>query len=96
MIQNKVFMKFQNLQNDIVSKVHGMVELSNKMTSDAMKVDTSINQISMAVKENSSSMQTIAGSSEEQHASMEEINSSAVQLAQMAEELQELIGGFKI
>ncbi|MEZ2322521.1 methyl-accepting chemotaxis protein, partial [Bacillus tropicus] len=35
-------------------------------------------------------------SSEEQHASMEEINSSAVQLAQMAEELQELIGGFKI
>jgi len=27
---------------------------------------------------------------------MEEINSSAIQLAQMAEELQELIGGFKI
>ncbi|XLP25563.1 hypothetical protein ACFMB7_31585 (plasmid) [Bacillus toyonensis] len=50
----------------------------------------------MAVKENSSSVQTIAGSSEEQHASMEEINSSAIQLAQMAEELQELIGGFKI
>lgn len=90
------FYEISKSANDIVSKVHGMVELSNKMTSDAMKVDTSINQISMAVKENSSSMQTIAGSSEEQHASMEEINSSAVQLAQMAEELQELIGGFKI
>ncbi|ACO27472.1 methyl-accepting chemotaxis protein [Bacillus cereus] len=90
------FYEISKSANDIVSKVHGMVELSNKMTNDAMKVDTSINQISMAVKENSSSMQTIAGSSEEQHASMEEINSSAVQLAQMAEELQELIGGFNI
>ncbi|MBG9584669.1 chemotaxis protein [Bacillus thuringiensis] len=92
----KSFYEISKSANDIVSKVHGMVELSNKMTNDAMKVDTSINQISMAVKENSSSMQTIAGSSEEQHASMEEINSSAVQLAQMAEELQELIGGFNI
>ncbi|WP_368908448.1 methyl-accepting chemotaxis protein, partial [Bacillus wiedmannii] len=90
------FYEISKSANDIVSKVHGMVELSNKMTTDAMKVDTSIDQISMAVKENSSSMQTIAGSSEEQHASMEEINSSAIHLAQMAEELQELIGGFKI
>lgn len=90
------FYEISKSANDIVSKVHGMVELSNKMTTDAMKVDTSIDQISIAVKENSSSMQTIAGSSEEQHASMEEINSSAIQLAQMAEELQELIGGFKI
>ncbi|MGH0542078.1 methyl-accepting chemotaxis protein [Bacillus cereus] len=90
------FYEISKSANDIVSKVHGMVELSNKMTSDVMEVDTSINQISMAVKENSSSMQVIAGSSEEQHASMEEINSSAIQLAQMAEELQELIGGFKI
>ncbi|MED2211304.1 methyl-accepting chemotaxis protein, partial [Bacillus thuringiensis] len=90
------FYEISKSANDIVSKVHGMVELSNTMTTDAMKVDTSIDQIAMAVKENSSSMQTIAGSSEEQHASMEEINSSAIQLAQMAEELQELIGGFKI
>ncbi|EEL37077.1 Methyl-accepting chemotaxis protein [Bacillus cereus Rock3-29] len=90
------FYEISKSANDIVSKVHGMVELSNKMATDAMKVDTSIDQIAMAVKENSSSMQTIAGSSEEQHASMEEINSSAIQLAQMAEELQELIGGFKI
>ncbi|PGX90728.1 chemotaxis protein [Bacillus thuringiensis] len=90
------FYEISKSANEIVSKVHGMVELSNKMTTDAMKVDTSIDQIAMAVKENSSSMQTIAGSSEEQHASMEEINSSAIQLAQMAEELQELIGGFKI
>ncbi|PGB07590.1 chemotaxis protein [Bacillus toyonensis] len=90
------FYEISKSANDIVSKMHGMVELSNKMTTDAMKVDTSIDQIAMVVKENSSSMQTIAGSSEEQHASMEEINSSAIQLAQMAEELQELIGGFKI
>ncbi|PEV24066.1 chemotaxis protein [Bacillus thuringiensis] len=90
------FYEISKSANEIVSKVHGMVELSNKMTTGAMKVDTSIDQIAMAVKENSSSMQTIAGSSEEQHASMEEINSSAIQLAQMAEELQELIGGFKI
>ncbi|QWG70344.1 HAMP domain-containing protein (plasmid) [Bacillus mycoides] len=90
------FYEISNSANDIVSKIDGMVDLSNKMTSDAMQVDTSINQIAVAVKENTTSMQTIAGSSEEQHASMEEINSSATQLAQMAEELQELIGGFKV
>ncbi len=50
MIQNKVFYEISKSANDIVSKVHGMVELSNKMTTDAMKVDTSIDQIAMAVK----------------------------------------------
>ncbi len=36
------FYEISKSANDIVSKVHGMVELSNKMTTDAMKVDTSI------------------------------------------------------
>ncbi len=44
------FYEISKSANDIVSKLHGMVELSNKMTTDAMKVDTSIDQISMAVK----------------------------------------------
>ncbi|MGE1044300.1 chemotaxis protein, partial [Bacillus wiedmannii] len=32
------FYEISKSANDIVSKVHGMVELSNKMTSDAMEV----------------------------------------------------------
>lgn len=39
------FYEISKSANDIVSKVHGMVELSNTMTTDAMKVDTSIDQI---------------------------------------------------
>ncbi|KOS27142.1 chemotaxis protein [Bacillus anthracis] len=82
--------------NDIVSKVNDMVETAKKMTRDANEVDTSINQIATTAKENAASMQNIAASSEEQLASMEEINSAAIHLAQMAEELQEIIGKFKI
>ncbi|KOS26703.1 chemotaxis protein [Bacillus anthracis] len=82
--------------NDIVLQVNGMVEIAKRMTGDANEVDTSIDEIAMAAEENAASIQNVAGSSEEQLASMEEISSSAVHLSQMAEELQELIGRFKV
>ena len=47
------------------------------------------------IEENATSVQNIAGSSEEQLASVDEIN-AAVHLSQMAEELQEMISKFKV
>ena len=44
------FYEISKSANDIVSKVHGMVELSNTMTTDAMKVDTSIDRNSYGCK----------------------------------------------
>ncbi|KOS30377.1 chemotaxis protein [Bacillus anthracis] len=82
--------------NDIVAQINNMVETAKKMTRDAKEVNASINQIAATTEENAASMQNIAASSEEQLASMEEINSAAVHLAQMAEELQEIIGKFKV
>ncbi len=53
-------------------------------------------KLQATVEENAASVQNIAGSSEEQLASMEEINSATVHLSQMAEELQEMIGKFRV
>ncbi|WP_369901106.1 methyl-accepting chemotaxis protein [Bacillus manliponensis] len=82
--------------NNIVSQINNMVDVSNKMAGDAEEVTKSVNEIASAAEENSASTQNIAVASEEQLASIEEINSAAVHLAQMAEELQEMIGKFKI
>lgn len=82
--------------NDTVLQIENMVDISKRMTLDAKQVSTSINEIAAAVEENAASVQNIAGSSEEQLASIEEINSAAVHLSQMAEELQGMVGKFKV
>ncbi|MGI2708710.1 methyl-accepting chemotaxis protein [Bacillus cytotoxicus] len=82
--------------NDTVSQIHNMAEIAKRMTTDANQVSSSMNEIAATVEENAASVQNIAGSSEEQLASMEEINSAAVHLSQMAEELQEMIGKFRV
>lgn len=82
--------------NDTVLQIDNMVDIAKRMTVDAKQVSASINEIAATVEENAASVQNIVGSSEEQLASVEEINSAAVHLSQMAEELQGMIGKFKV
>ncbi|PHB35398.1 chemotaxis protein [Bacillus toyonensis] len=82
--------------NDTVVQIDSMVEVAKQMTVDAKQVSASINEIAATIEENAASVQNIAGSSEEQLASVDEINGAAVHLSQMAEELQEMIGKFKV
>lgn len=82
--------------NDTVVQIDSMVEVAKRMTIDAKQVSASINEIAATIEENAASVQNIAGSSEEQVASVDEINAAAVHLSQMAEELQEMIGKFKV
>ena len=82
--------------DDTVVQIDNMVEVAKQMTVDAKQVSASINEIAATIEENAASVQNIAGSSEEQLASVDEINAAAVHLSQMAEELQEMIGKFKV
>ncbi|MHA4136074.1 methyl-accepting chemotaxis protein [Bacillus cereus] len=82
--------------NDTVVQIDSMVDVAKQMTVDAKQVSASINEIAATIEENAASVQNIAGSSEEQLASVDEINAAAVHLSQMAEELQEMIGKFKV
>ncbi|MED0961816.1 methyl-accepting chemotaxis protein [Bacillus paramycoides] len=90
------FVEILKSTNDTVVQIDSMVEVAKRMTIDAKQVSASINEIAATIEENAVSVQNIAGSSEEQVASVEEINSAAVHLSQMAEELQEMIGKFKV
>ncbi|ARZ60841.1 methyl-accepting chemotaxis protein [Bacillus anthracis] len=82
--------------DDTVVQIDNMVDVAKQMTVDARQVSASINEIAATIEENAASVQNIAGSSEEQLASVDEINAAAVHLSQMAEELQEMIGKFKV
>ncbi|QQE74397.1 cache domain-containing protein [Brevibacillus composti] len=74
-------------------EVSAIVEEVGSTTQSMVGMIASISQVSEQAAENS---QNMAAASEEQLASMEEIATSAATLAKMAEELQNLIGTFKI
>lgn len=74
-------------------EVSAIVEEVSSSTQSMVGMIASISQVSEQAAENS---QNMAAASEEQLASMEEIATSAATLAKMAEELQNLIGTFKI
>lgn len=90
------FVEILKSTNDTVVQIDSMVDVAKRMTIDTKQVSASINEIAATIEENAASVQNIAGSSEEQVASVEEINSAAVHLSRMAEELQEMIGKFKV
>ncbi|UNP82206.1 methyl-accepting chemotaxis protein [Bacillus mycoides] len=92
----KSFVEILKSTNDTVVQIDSMVEVAKQMTVDAKQVSASINEIAATIEENAASVQNIAGSSEEQLASVDEINAAAVHLSQMAEELQGMIGKFKV
>jgi methyl-accepting chemotaxis protein len=55
-----------------------------------------MNHITEIGEKTSSSNQKVSAATEEQLATMEEITSSAISLSKMAEDLQDLIGKFKV
>ncbi len=90
------FTEILDSTNHIVSQVNQMVDTTKLMAREANEVTNAIDEIAAAAEENTASVQSIAASAEEQVSSMTEIHSAAQNLAEMAEELQEMISEFKI
>nr|WP_284143292.1 HAMP domain-containing methyl-accepting chemotaxis protein [Metabacillus flavus] len=88
---------------EIISSTKGVAieieEMSgsvNELADNTEKVSQSTKEISQVAEESSAGVRMAAASSEEQLAAMEEITSSAVMLAKMAEDLQNVIGKFNL
>ncbi len=90
---------FEQIQQSIVQVARQIQEVSaaaEQMSANTEHVVNSIQHIAQIAEEAASGTQTVSASTEEQLASMEEISSSANALSNMAEELQMLVGKFKL
>lgn len=79
-----------NRQVDVLSST------SDHISVNAEEVAASVEQLVLAAKDVSVESSTVAASSEEQLASVEEIVRSSEGLSKLAQELQEIVGKFKI
>jgi methyl-accepting chemotaxis protein len=87
----------------ILTKVAGVGNEIEEVTASVQQlasgsdyIISSIEEIKTITEQASTNTQNISAASEEQLASMEEITASATSLANMAEELQALVGKFKV
>ncbi|MNI03608.1 Methyl-accepting chemotaxis protein McpB [compost metagenome] len=82
----------EEVQSDIQDVTHSTVSIMN----ETERVVSGINEISDIAKGNAVGTHNVVASTEEQLASMEEIAASSTSLADLAEELNGLIGKFKL
>ncbi|MFD1849593.1 methyl-accepting chemotaxis protein [Oceanobacillus bengalensis] len=90
------FSKILQSIEKVTSQIQEVSAVSEEMSASAEQVNASMEEISRISKTSADNTQNVASASEEQLASMEEITSSATHLSKMAEELQMLVGRFKL
>ncbi len=91
-----LFNQIQGSVIDVTSQVEEVSSAVNQMTSRVDQMVQSITLVAEVAQEAASGTQSVSAATEEQLASTEEISASSSSLSQMAEELQELIGKFKV
>ncbi|MFD1175093.1 methyl-accepting chemotaxis protein [Paenibacillus puldeungensis] len=90
---------FSSISESVVSAAEVMRAAAATMqgvANEANAVEGAIDQIRSLSEEAAGNTQTISAAAEEQLASVEEIASSSADLSKMAEQLQELVGRFKV
>jgi methyl-accepting chemotaxis protein len=92
----EVFIRIVDAVQKVTEQIQEISATSEQMSASSQQVAASIQETSKIAEESSMNSQNVASSSEEQLALMEEISSSAQSLNDMALELQNLVGKFKI
>lgn len=92
----KSFGKILNSSSDVSSQSQEVSATIEQLSASVEQMASSILDISQKAKDSSLNSQNVAAGAEEQLASMEEITASAHALANMAEELKEMVTLFKI
>lgn len=95
-IAGESFERIQRSVNDVANQIQEVSAASQQMSASTEQVVHSINVISGIAETTSSGSQHVSAAVEEQLASMEEITASAAALSRMSEELQLLLGKFKV
>lgn len=92
----KSFEQIQRAVGDVNGQVQEVSAAVQQISAETEQVVQSIATIDEIAASTASGTQNVAAAAQEQLASMEEITSSAMSLSKMAEELQALVGQFKV
>lgn len=90
---------FENILTSIEnanSQTQELSAISEELSASVQQVNASIDEVSQLAKVSTDSAHEIAAVTEEQLASTEEVSNAATALANMAEELREVVGKFKL
>ncbi|AKP76087.1 hypothetical protein AS52_01122 [Priestia megaterium Q3] len=90
------FMQINEAVQHVVNQIQQIGSAIHNLAKDTLEVQQAIHEVNGIAEEAAAGTQNVSATTEEQLASMEEIASSAMDLANMSEELQELIARFKI
>ncbi|MGO4498233.1 methyl-accepting chemotaxis protein [Paenibacillus sp. 2RAB27] len=90
------FEEIKEYVDQVASQVQEVSAASQQISASSEQIVHSFEEISEGSKSVASGSQNVSAATEEQLASMEEISSSAASLSKMSEELQALVGKFKV
>ncbi len=90
------FKEIVTLVNDVSHQVSEISSTIQQLSDGSQKIVASVEQVEAVTKGTVEQTQTVSAATEEQSASMEEIAASSQNLANMADQLKEIIRGFKI
>ncbi|KOY17739.1 chemotaxis protein [Paenibacillus xylanivorans] len=90
------FAQIREAVEDAAHTLDDLSETTKQLESGASKVAKAMNDISIVTQESAANTESVSASSQEQLASVEEIASSSAHLNSMAEQLQGLLGMFKM
>ncbi|MGE1194341.1 methyl-accepting chemotaxis protein [Priestia megaterium] len=90
------FMQINEAVQHIVNQIQQIGTAIHNLAKDTLEVQQAIHEVNSIAEEAAAGAQNVSAATEEQLASIEEIASSAMDLANMSEELPELIARFKI
>ena len=90
------FIQINEAVQHVVDQIQQIGSAIHSLAKDTLEVQGAIHEVNGIAEEAAAGAQNVSATTEEQLASMEEIASSAMDLANMSEELQGLIAQFKI
>ncbi|MFC9711373.1 methyl-accepting chemotaxis protein [Paenibacillus sp. NPDC056933] len=90
------FAQIRGAVEDAVHTLDDLSETTKQLENGASHVAQAMNDISIVTQESAANTESVSASSQEQLASVEEIASSSAHLNSMAEQLQGLLGMFKM
>lgn len=90
------FNRIQDSVQEVAREIEQVSSAVQQMSGGAEHIVKSMDVISLIAKESAEGTQNVSAATEEQLAAMEEIEASATTLSQLAEELRDTVGKFKI
>ncbi|MED3989036.1 methyl-accepting chemotaxis protein [Priestia aryabhattai] len=90
------FLQINEAVQHVVNQIQQIGSAIHNLAKGTLEVQQAIHEVNGIAEEAAAGAQNVSATTEEQLASMEEIASSAMDLANMSEELQELIARFKV